>query len=770
MKANPLDLVLSRLRSSGIKPRSSGKDFTCRCPAHDDRSPSLSIGPGDDGRALVHCHAGCTPAAILDAIGLSSRDLFPDGAPDYAPLRSSPRPATRRTASKPKLTFPTAREAIAATVSRAGREPTTTWQYHGADGRLVGIVLRFDGPAGKTFRPVSLTDGGSWVCEGMPAPRPLYRLPAMLGSEGPIYVAEGEKAAEALVSLGLCATTSPNGSKSAGKADWSPMRGRRVVIVPDRDEPGERYADNVADLARDAGAESVVVVRLTDHWPDLPGGGDAADWIEHHDAAEPADLRHAIETLVAAAEPAAADDPADDAVIEWAPFPTEKLPASLTAFVVETAHGIGCDESMVALPLLAALAGAIGNARAIEARPGWREPAVLWTATVAESGSGKTPAFKSVMQFTDRHQRLHFEAHALQMAAHETAEQRYEAELTRWKKNAAGDPPEKPERPAARRLMVSDTTVEALVPILQANPRGVLVAVDELAGLIQSFDAYKPGGRGGADRSKWLSMHSAGSVTVDRKSSGTISVPSAAVSVCGGVQPATLVRTMKPDDVEAGLLGRLLLAMPPRRKRSWTTEAVGFSTQQAVSSLFDCLFAIPMPVEGPKVLDLCPDARTHFKEFWEEHEHQIFTSSGPVRSMLAKAEAAVVRLALVLHVARQAAGETLPDRIDADSMERGIALGRWFAREGRRVYGMLLGGRAIDRAADDASAAEKWVAARGGAASLRDLRKGLRRFRGDDDRAEQAARRLVAEGRATWNASRGGGRPADGLRLAPKPR
>lgn len=780
VNADPLSAVLDRLRSHRLDPRQSGNGYACRCPAHEDRSPSLSIGLGDDGRVLLTCHAGCTLDAILAALGLEPRNLFPDDATGSSTRRSSPRPPARaadcktstprRPNAKPKDSFPTAEAAVAEVARRAGGKPTTAWTYHDADGRPAGIVLRFDGPDGKTFRPVSLTTAGSWLCEGMPAPRPLYRLPQVLADDGPIYVAEGEKAAEALASLGLTATTSPNGSKSAGKADWSPLKGRRVVIVPDRDEPGEGYADAVADLAHRAGAESVVVVRLIDLWPGLPEGGDAHDWIEAHDAVVAVDLREGLEALVAKAEPvAAAADDEDDVVIEWQPFPTEQLPEPLTTFVKETARGIGCEESMVALPLLAAVAGAIGNARAIEPKPGWKEPSVLWTAAVSESGSGKTPAFRAVMKFTDGQQRQHFESHAFAEAAHEAAEQRYEVDLARWKKDsvrgAGGDPPEKPERPSARRLWVNDTTIEALGAILADNPRGLLVACDELAGLVASFDAYKAGGKGGADRPKWLSMHSAGSLTIDRKGSGTVFIPSAAVSVTGGIQPGMLARTMTPDNVDSGLLGRLLVAMPPRQQRQWTTEPVGFSTEQAVSNLFDCIFSLPMPADGSKVLDLDPDALEIFKRFWTEHEVEVFRSSGALRAMLSKVEAAVVRLALVIHVSRQAAGELLTDRVDAESISRAIALGRWFAREGRRVYQLLLGGRAVDRAADDAAAAEKWIEAKGGFASLRDLRRGPARFRGDEERAEAAVARLLAEGRARRETPPTGGRPADGIRL-----
>jgi hypothetical protein len=50
------------------------------CPAHDDNKASLSVSEAEDGRALVHCHAGCETEDVLEAIGLRVRDLFPDNS------------------------------------------------------------------------------------------------------------------------------------------------------------------------------------------------------------------------------------------------------------------------------------------------------------------------------------------------------------------------------------------------------------------------------------------------------------------------------------------------------------------------------------------------------------------------------------------------------------------------------------------------------------------------------------------------------------------
>ena len=63
-----------------------------RCPAHQDRTPSLSITLGSDGRWLVHCHAGCAPEVVLAAVGLSFHDLAPPGSLPPRP-RALPPPA-----------------------------------------------------------------------------------------------------------------------------------------------------------------------------------------------------------------------------------------------------------------------------------------------------------------------------------------------------------------------------------------------------------------------------------------------------------------------------------------------------------------------------------------------------------------------------------------------------------------------------------------------------------------------------------------------------
>ena len=66
-----IDDFLDRLE--GVK--RSGGEYQAVCPAHEDRSPSLGVREGDEG-ILGHCHAGCTTESIVEALGLSMRDLY----------------------------------------------------------------------------------------------------------------------------------------------------------------------------------------------------------------------------------------------------------------------------------------------------------------------------------------------------------------------------------------------------------------------------------------------------------------------------------------------------------------------------------------------------------------------------------------------------------------------------------------------------------------------------------------------------------------------
>lgn len=81
------ELVLPRLD----RVRKTGSGWTARCPAHADKTASLSLGEGREGQALIHCFAGCHVGDVLAAIGLELRDLYATPVRDLSPMQRAER-------------------------------------------------------------------------------------------------------------------------------------------------------------------------------------------------------------------------------------------------------------------------------------------------------------------------------------------------------------------------------------------------------------------------------------------------------------------------------------------------------------------------------------------------------------------------------------------------------------------------------------------------------------------------------------------------------
>ena len=154
-----------------------------------------------------------------------------------------------------------------------------TYDYRSEDGDLLHQTVRYQ-PKGFAQRQ---PDGnGGWRHNLKGVSPVLYRLPGLLESpDGVVFVTEGEKDADRLAGLGFTATTNPMG---AGK--WRDeysrfLAGRRIVILPDNDDPGHRHAESVAkSVATDA--ESVQVLDL----PGLGPGEDVGDWLDAGDTVD----------------------------------------------------------------------------------------------------------------------------------------------------------------------------------------------------------------------------------------------------------------------------------------------------------------------------------------------------------------------------------------------------------------------------------------------------------------------------------------------------
>jgi hypothetical protein len=461
--------------------------------------------------------------------------------------------------------------------------------------------------------------------------------------------------------------------------------------------------------------------------------------------------------------------------VEWQPFPVELLPAGVRDYVTQTAEGMASDPAMMAVPMLAALAAGIGNTRTVMVKSDWQEPAILWAAIVAESGSLKTPAMRKALQFVTEQEQEIEQRNALAIEQYEQDRVIHETRLATWKQQSrrsgddAGLPPPPPRKPPRTSHVVSDCTIEAVAAILADNPRGVLLERDELSGWLGGFDRYKAGGAGrvSSEVGHWLSMHNASPLRLDRKSTGRVYVPRASLSIAGGIQPDTLTQAIGHEHVANGLLARFLLVAPPRRPKRFNTNMADFAAVESTRALFYTLQTIAMPEDGPITLPLTSDGEAAFRTFYERHAERQLAATGVLASMLAKIEAAAARLALIHFVCRQAGQEpTLPNAVDAESVEAGVALAEWFAQEWQRVYDTTLGGRAtVDHDAELLS----WIENQGGETAVREINQRMRRYR-DADVLEQTITRLAKAGRLVTFSIQNerGGPPAAWVRLPPR--
>lgn len=145
------------------------------------------------------------------------------------------------------------------------------WDYLNAQGDLIACVYRYDTSSGKEFRPWDVKSRKRRA----PDPRPLYNQPGIAASSSVILV-EGEKCADVLIALGLCATTAMNGANApVDKTDWSPLYGKHVMIWPDHDEAGRHYAEAVAQKLRILGLASLSILTPPTNKPDKWDAADA---------------------------------------------------------------------------------------------------------------------------------------------------------------------------------------------------------------------------------------------------------------------------------------------------------------------------------------------------------------------------------------------------------------------------------------------------------------------------------------------------------------
>ena len=199
--------------------------------------------------------------------------------------------------------------------------PSTIYDYTDANGRLLYQKVRSEGKCFHLRRPDPNAKDKYLLGLG-DAERVLYNLPGLdkAGRGEWVFITEGEKDADSVIALGLCATTKGSASDRwlSEFSHW--LNGHRVAILPDNDKPGR---DSANDIARALVKEAADVRIVEMPGKDNPRGYDVSNWIEDLDSRTSEELRDALLQMVETAPSVkGADTPSPERKDAAAPLST----------------------------------------------------------------------------------------------------------------------------------------------------------------------------------------------------------------------------------------------------------------------------------------------------------------------------------------------------------------------------------------------------------------------------------------------------------------
>jgi hypothetical protein len=700
---SPVDAVVEALRNAGSKPRQRGKEWQSCCPVpshgtgNGDRNPSLSVKAAPDGKALVHCHAGCFTNDVLHALGLTDRDLFPEDRP----RGTFTAPAPRRTAARQEQPLPV----VAAEVepsdldrlqlldSRRPSAPTqrdecpaevaghvACYPYEDAAGTLVGCVHRLQpdpqGPA-KRFTQTRHLDGRCVPKGFPPIPYQLPRALRILDRGGLLLIVEGEKDADTVNSFGLDHLAATTNAGGAGK--WitehtehlrtaDPQPGQ-VAILADNDDPGRKGAQTTADNVQAVlGWRPVILVPtlgkdITDH---LHAGGVGQVGVEG-----------GLQVIDPAPDPEA--EPWEDPIplggdaVTASPVDLDGLPSIVREMVRAQAAEVQASQEIVLGAVLGTLAAATRGAWDVHVDDSWNAgPTVLWTCTLAGSGERKSAAVNKIVEPLRR-----LETEAAKLARDENRLRKgrrdlLEAQLREESKLGRDKPEPNPETVDALTtriheernrvvpdLIVDDTTTEALGLHMTGQGGAVAIFATEAQAFQTVAGSYSDSGRANVG----LLNHSYDGeryrdLRVKRE---PIRVHRPALIWSTAVQPEVLAGYATDSTEGSGFLARFLMFAPEPLvgTRTMRNDPVDDSLRQRWAGKLAAIHArawryystmaesLPDEMGEPLRLDLTPDARTVLYTYAQDLENEK-TPGSELRTLggwIEKHPAALARIA-----------------------------------------------------------------------------------------------------------------------------
>lgn len=571
MNGDIASLFQGRIR--GLKQSGANGQFTGFCPAHDDRKPSLSINVGTDGHILLHCHAGCSVEDIVQALGLTMSDLFPDNTSYQKGGNDSPQPGTvptnQATKEEPlpeaeiqkarewytyirdnfdRLTkdLPWTREAVKK--AGVGYDPDTgRFIYVHRDSQ--GKVLNIKHGKGK---------GGQdpYSVQGYGQTR-LY--PAHLikdyAPDLAIYC-EGEPDVVTLLSHDFQAVTGTNGAESIPPDLRPPSKFKAVVVIMDNDKAGRDGSVKIADAILAQCPETEVCIS---YWPeDSSEGYDITDFFQDGGTADGFEEQMLKELPIY--QPTAPESPAQPRDFpQFSPrLDPGRLTPALREFLSQAAPTTDAPDEFLISAYLTHWAGVVGNK--LFGPPDHLRPNV-WIVLFA--GSGEMRKSKSLSE-AGRPSR---EVQKRYNKGLKDGWTRYESELLIWdsllKEQRAEAP--KPGKPIVHKLLLSvDFSDAGFYMELKQNPISGVIVASEFADFHRKLNRDMT-----AQADAFLSAYDNETMSRHTRQYGLEVIEDPTFSILGATTFENFRRVFRASELETGFFQRVFpVAIPsPTKER-----------------------------------------------------------------------------------------------------------------------------------------------------------------------------------------------------------
>ncbi len=390
---------------------------------------------------------------------------------------------------------------------------------------------------------------------------------------------------------------------------------------------------------------------------------------------------------------------------DWAlppgePFPTHLLPELLAVMARALSAQMDLPENYLAPLILSICAGLIGSARWAKMSNTYIKAPIWWTIFLGKPSDGKSPAFNLLVKAIRQEITRRIKEHGKAKALYEIEKKAYKARANESEDEDVLELP--PEEPRLAIPMVGDTTFDGMRHLLANNPKGLLVANDEIKTWFESFVRFATGG---SDESRWLPLYDAAGGDSNRAGEGYGHFPDRGVVVVGGIQPGVLKRTLKDEHAESGLMSRLLLVEVPERLRKVRFQDMDTTILAEWDRLVKGLLALEgLPDANgdmkPIHVGMEPDGKSMLEEFGDSINYQKFVAEDDrVKADLGKLADLPVRLSVALCYSDRVANGIHSDRpMETRYAESAIGITKWFQHEKERLLSRVVGSPAKEAA------------------------------------------------------------------------